>query len=162
MTKKTIYEQIEKVSLTNDERGKYGDGFEDAVNQLREAIKVQKESEPKNLFFLGIKKGTVRTTFNLALKSLEDENEIPKDFDIIYSIEESEDDKVRIKVNYTNAYEDYPNYIDGMLESYQREYFWAIDYIFLGNYANEIENFETIKSLIREYAHEFADNTLNK
>lgn len=162
MTKKTIYEQIEKVSLTNDERGKYGDGFEDAVNQLRDAIKIQKESEPKKLFFLGIKKGTIRTTFNLALKSLEDENEIPEGFDIIYSIEESEDDKARIKVNYTNAYEDYPNYIDGMLESYQREDFWAIDYIILDNYADEIKNFEAIKNQIQEYAHEFADNTLNK
>ena len=162
MTKKTIYEQINKVSLTNDERGKYGDGFEDAVNQLRDAIKNQKESEPRNLFFLGIKKGTLRATFNLALKSLEEENGIPEDFDIIYSIEESEDYKVRIKVNYINAYKYHPNYIDGILESYQREDFWAIDYIILDNYAEEIKNFETIKKQIQEYANEFTDNTLNK
>lgn len=162
MTKKTIYEQIDKVSLTNDERGKYGDGFEDAVNQLRDAIKIQKESEPKNLFFLGIKKGTVRTTFNLALKSLEEENGIPEDFEIIYSIEESEDYKARIKVNYINAYKYHPNYIDGILESYQREDFWAIDYIILDNYADEIKNFEAIKDQVQEYANEFANNTLNK
>ena len=114
MTKKTIYEQIDKVSLTNDERGKYGDGFEDAVNQLREAIKIQKESEPRNLFFLGLKKGVVRTTINLALRSLEEENEIPYHFEIIYLIDESEEHETQIRLSYTKDYDVIDNIIDGV------------------------------------------------
>ena len=162
MTKKTIYEQIDKVSLTNDERGKYGDGFEDAVNQLREAIKIQKESEPKNLFFLGIKKGTIRTTFNLALRSLEEENEIPYHFDIIYSIDESEEHETKIRLSYTKDYEVIENVIDGVVESKSLDFKWEDTTIVFENYTNEKGNFETIKSQIREYAHEFTDNTLNK
>ena len=162
MTKKTIYEQIEKVSLTNDERGKYGDGFEDAVNQLREAIKIQKESEPKNLFFLGLKKGVVRTTIDLALRSLEEENEIPYHFDIVYSIDESEEQETQIRLSYTKDYDVIDNIVDGVVESKSLDFKWEDTTIVLENYTNEKGNFETIKSQIREYAHEFADNTLNK
>ena len=162
MTKKTIYEQIEKVSLTNDERGKYGDGFEDAVNQLRDAIKIQKESEPKNLFFLGLKKGVVRTLINLAIRYLDEENEIPYHFDIIYSIDESENHTAEIKISYTKDYDVINNVIDGVVESKSLDFKWEDTTIVLDNYANEKGNFETIKSQIREYAHEFADNTLNK
>lgn len=162
MNKKTIYEQIDKVSLTNDERGKYGDGFEDAVNQLREAIKIQKESEPKNLFFLGLKKGVVRTTIDLALRSLEEENEIPYHFEIIYSIDESEEHTVEIKLSYTKDYDVIDNIVDGVVESKSLDFKWEDTTIVLENYTNEKGNFETIKSQIREYAHEFTDNTLNK
>lgn len=162
MTKKTIYEQIEKVSLTNDERGKYGDGFEDAVNQLRDAIKIQKESEPKNLFFLGLKKGVVRAVINLAIRSLEEENEIPYHFDIVYSIEESENQTAEIKLSYTKDYDVIDNVIDGVVESKSLDFKWEDTTIVLENYTNEKGNFETIKSQIREYAHEFSNNTLNK
>ena len=146
MTKKTIYEQIDKVSLTNDERGKYGDGFEDAVNQLREAIKIQKESESKNLFFLGLKKGVVRTTINLALRSLEEENEIPYHFDIIYSIDESEEQETQIRLSYTKDYDVIDNIIDGVVESRSLDFKWEDITIVLESYTNEKGNFETIKN----------------